>query len=92
MTIKEQIMQSIKSDPTLYEDKEGIFFNVILPAIESSDEDSIVENILCMLIAQCKMHDTLMDNISRYGNNMLIEKCRKDLLALLDIAVNSSEE
>lgn len=82
MTIKEQIMESIKSNPTLYEDKEGSFLNVIIPAIEKSTEKSILEDMVCMLAAQCKAYDILLDNISNFGNNILIKKCNIDLKAL----------
>ena len=85
MTIKEKIMNYIKSNQEIYEDKEGSFINVIIPVIESSNEDSILENLIAMLASQCKAYDIVLDNISQLGSSELIKKCREDLMNLYSI-------
>ena len=88
MTIKEKIEEIIKVEPIvkgIYENDSGSFKNVIVPVIENSDDNAILYDLITMLALQCSLYDTVLDNIAKFGNKELIEKCREDLKTIVQI-------
>ena len=93
MTMKEQVLEFIENNaPEIYKDKEGSFVNVIIPAIKNLNEDTIFEDIICMLAAQCKAYDILLDDIAKYGNCALATQCRNDLKKFYSLSTEESKE
>ena len=92
MGIKDRIIDYIKSNEAISEDKDGSFFNTIIPAIEKCNEDSIIENIIDILIVQSALYDTLLNNISVFGDKILIKRCIDDITELLSCNINFDSE
>ena len=82
MTVKEQIKQIIETDDNIkniYNNNDGSFRNVIMPAIENSHDDNTLKDLINILAMQCLMYDTLLENIAQLGDKVLIKKCRHDI-------------
>ena len=83
MTSKEKIMEIIETVPEVkkvYEDKEGCFRNLVVPALtDDINESDVFELMLVMLASQCRSYDILLNNIAVLGSKELIEKCRDDI-------------
>lgn len=85
MQIKEKIIELIKTNTAFSKDKEGSFANVVVPAIENAADNEILITVINMLYSQCEIYDILLDNISKFGNQELIKKCKEDITVIFKL-------
>lgn len=70
------------------EDKEiQELFNSITDAItktEANDEKELMDGIFGIMLLQCKMYATLINNVSIFGNKELIKRCGEGIKSLMN--------
>ena len=90
MTIKDKILDMVETDSVIkeiYEDENGFFRNMVVPALinDDSDESIKLDLLIVMLATQCKCYDMFLNNIAILGSKELNEKCRDDIKNIASI-------
>ena len=86
MTMTDKIMTIIMSEDVtkdIFNDKDGCFGNIAVNTLMECNNDNVLETSIHMLAMQCKLYDTLINNIAKYGSKELIEKCNNDINSVL---------
>lgn len=88
MTLKDEVMSIIKNNDILneiYEDKTGCFRNITIQNIDFSNNADMIVSMIEMLAIQSKIYDTLLNDIAEFGDQNLLNKCRKDIMKILSV-------
>lgn len=86
----EDIRSYLKSFQETYlknEDKEiqELFTNITdaITKTEVNDEKELMDGIFGIMLLQCKMYATLINNVSIFGNEELIRRCSEGINSLV---------
>lgn len=88
MTMTDKIMTIIMSNPItekIYHENNSCFSSIAANTLMECNDDNVLETSIHMLAMQCKLYDTVLNNIAQFGSKELIEKCREDVNNILSV-------